>query len=114
LNAGWRNGATEAQFDTPAFTTPDPNKFSFSSSKTIATGKGGLKGRRVYVFDVVSGFGMDLTDIDSKASTGVFAGATGVVHVHILNKSVTVDIGPYYQEIAALVCFPPGHEAPDR
>jgi hypothetical protein len=113
FNAGWLNGATEGQVDTAGFPTPDPNKFSFGSSMTIRAGKGVLKGRRVYVFDVVSGFGMDMTDIDPKASTGVFAGATGVLYVHV-NKSVTIDVGPYYQEITAHVCFPQGREAPDR
>jgi hypothetical protein len=75
LNAGWLNPATEAQFDTPAFTTPDPHKSSFGRSKTIATGNGVFKGRRVYVFDVVSGFGMDMTDIDSKGHHGSVRGS---------------------------------------
>jgi len=63
--------------------------------------------------DVVTGFGVDMTDIDPKTSTGMFAGATGVLYVHVI-KSVTIDVGPYYQEITALVCFPLGREAPDR
>jgi hypothetical protein len=113
FNAGWLNGATEGVVDTAGFLTPDPNKFSYGSPISIATRKGVLKGRRVFVSDIVTGFGMDMTDIDPKTSTGMFAGATGVLYVHV-NKSVTVDTGPYYQEIAAHVCFALGREAPDQ
>jgi hypothetical protein len=112
-NAGWLNGATEVLIDTAGFPTPDPNKFSYASSMSIATRKGVLKGRRFFLTDVVTGFGVDMTDIDPKTSTGMFAGATGVLYVHVI-KSVTIDVGPYYQEITALVCFPLGREAPDR
>ena len=112
-NAGWLNGATQGVIDTAGFPTPDPNKFSYGSPISIATGKGVLKGRRIFVTDVITGLGMDMTDIDPKTSTGMFAGATGVLYVHV-NKSVTVEVGPYYQEITAHVCFPQGREAPDR
>ena len=112
-NAGWLNAATEARFDTAVFPTPDPNKFSYGGPVTIATARGVLKGRRVYLTDAVSGFGTDMTDIDPKAGTGLFAGATGILYVHV-NKSVTPETGPYFQEITAHVCFPPGRQAPDR
>jgi len=48
-NAGWLNAATEARFDTAVFPTPDPNKFSYGGPVTIATARGVLKGRRVYL-----------------------------------------------------------------
>ena len=45
-----------------------------------------------------------MTDIDPNGSTGIFAGATGVIYVNVL-RSVTVN-GPYYQVVTGRVCFP--------
>ena len=41
---GWLNGTVEAVFTSDNFPTPDPNKVTFSSTMTITTLHGELKG----------------------------------------------------------------------
>jgi hypothetical protein len=73
---------------------------------TITTPHGELRGiGRTYLFDVVTGKGTDVTDIDSDASTGVFAGATGVLYTNLL-KSESVATGPYHSVVVGRICFP--------
>jgi hypothetical protein len=105
-NAGWLNGTVEAVFNSGTFTTPDPNKVTFSSTVTITTPHGVLHGiGRVYLFDFVTGRGSDITNIDSESSTGIFAGATGVVYSNLL-KTVSVATGPYHSVLTARICLP--------
>lgn len=103
-NGGWLDGTTEAVFNSAAYPTPDPNKVTFSSTMTITTDRGELKGARVYLFDFVTGQGVDITNIDPVASTGRFAGATGVLYVNLI-KSITVAEGPYVQVVEGRICF---------
>jgi hypothetical protein len=105
-NAGWLNGLVEAAFNSAVFPTPDPNKVTFSSTLTIATPHGTLRGaRRTYLFDFVTGNGSDVTDIDPDGSTGRFAGATGVLYSNLL-ESESVATGPYHSVFVARVCLP--------
>jgi hypothetical protein len=104
-NGGWLDGTTVAVFTGDGYPTPDPNKVTFSSTMTLTTGQGQLKGkRRVYLFDFVAGLGVTMTDIDPSASTGIFAGATGVLYINLL-KSITVAQGPYYEVVGGQICF---------
>jgi hypothetical protein len=112
-NAAWLDGTVEAVFNSDAFPTPDPNKVTFSSTMTIVTPRGELRGvGRTYLFDFVTGRGTDVTDIDPDASTGVFAGTTGVLYTNLL-KSVSVATGPYYSVVVGRICFP-RHGGHDR
>lgn len=105
-SAGWLNGLVEATFNSAVFPTPDPNKVTFSSTMTIITPHGELRGvRRTYLFDFVTGKGSDVTDIDPDGSTGLFAGATGVLYSNLL-QSDSVATGPYHSLFVAQVCFP--------
>ena len=55
-NAGRLDGTVVAEINSPSFATPDPNKVTFSSTMTITTAHGQLKGTgRVYLFDFVTG-----------------------------------------------------------
>jgi hypothetical protein len=109
-NAGWLDGRVDAVFNSATFVTPDPNKVTFSSTMAITTARGELRGiSRTYLFDFVAGRGTDVTDIDPDASTGVFAGATGVIYTNLL-KAVSVATGPFYSILVGRVCFP----RPDR
>ena len=105
-NAEWLNGTAEAVFNSAPFVTPDPNKVTFSSTMTITTRHGDLHGlNRVYLFDFVTGRGTDVTDIDRASSTGVFAGATGVVYTNLV-KTVSAARGPYHSVVTGRICFP--------
>src|SRR2546425_8667179 len=93
-NGGWLDGTTVAVFNSPGYPTPDPTQVTFASTFTLTTNQGQLKGtNRVYLFDFVRGQGVSWVKIDPAASTGIFAGATGVLFLD-LTKSTTVAVGP--------------------
>jgi hypothetical protein len=58
----------------------------------------------LYLLDLVTGLGVAMTDIDPSTSTGIFAGATGVLYMNIV-KSITVAQGPYYEAVGGQICF---------
>jgi hypothetical protein len=99
---GRLNGTTQAVF-TSAFTpTPDPTTFSFTDDLTVTTDKGVLKTHNVAIFDVVRGVFSAIDRIDPNASTGDFAGATGVLYIN----GKTPDGGATIQaEITGEMCF---------
>jgi hypothetical protein len=112
-NAAWLDGTVEAVFNSDAFVTPDSNKVTFTSTMTITTPRGELRGiGRTYLFDFITGKGTDITDIDRDASTGVFAGTTGVLYTNLL-KSESVAAGPYHSVVVGRICFP-RHGGQDR
>jgi hypothetical protein len=112
-NGGWLDGTMVSVFNSVAYPTPDPNKVTFSSTMTLTTGQGQLKGAgRVYLFDLVTGLGVAMTYIDPSASTGIFAGATGVLYMNLV-KSITVAQGPYYEVVGGQICFA-RHERDER
>jgi len=79
-NAGILNGRTEIVFNPAAFPTPDPTTVSFIGDLSVTTHRGALKTHDVYLFDFSTGVGTGIHRIDPVASTGVFAGATGVLY----------------------------------
>ena len=96
------NGTTQAVF-TSAFTpTSDPTTFSFTDDLTITTDKGVLKTHNVAIFNVAAGLFSAIDRIDPNASTGDFAGATGVLYIN----GKTTDGGATIQaEITGEICF---------
>lgn len=103
INKGGRlDGTTQAVF-TSAFTpTPDPYTFSFTDNLTLTTNKGVLKTHNVGIFDVATGLFSAINRIDPAASTGDFAGATGVLYIN----GKTTDGGATFQaEITGEICF---------
>ncbi len=99
---GKLNGTTQAVF-TSAFTpTPDPNTFSFTDDLSTTTNKGVLRTHNVGVFDTATGLFSAINRIDPNASTGDFAGATGVLYIN----GKTTDGGATFQaEITGEICF---------
>lgn len=99
---GILNGTTQAVF-TSAFTpTSDPTTFSFTDDLTVTTDKGVLKTHNVAIFDVARGVFSAIDRIDPNASTGDFAGATGVLYIN----GKTPDGGATIQaEITGEICF---------
>lgn len=105
----WLNGTTLSVFNSDAYPTPDPNKVTFSSTFSLTTNRGQLEGKaRVYLFDLVMGLGTAMVEIDPIASTGVFAGATGLLYTMDLRSTPgPADPPPitYYDVVVGQVCF---------
>lgn len=104
-NGGWLNGVTLVVFNSSGFPTPVPTAFSYTGIFTITTARGQLKGTRLFITDNGSGWSSDMTVIDPKASTGIFAGATGVVYVTQNVSNASPPPTTYESEVRALICF---------
>ena len=99
---GRLNGTTQAVFTSGFTLTPDPNTFSFTDDLTVTTHRGVLKTHNVGIFDGATGLFSAINRIDPNASTGDFAGATGVLYVN----GKTGDGGATFQgEITGEICF---------
>ena len=113
-NGGWLDGATLVVFNSPGFPTPVPNAFTFSGTHTLTTNHGQLKGTRLFLYDNGAGWGMDMTIIDPSASTGIFAGATGVVYGNQVKNNTAPPPTTYLSEVRAFICFARGMEPRDK
>lgn len=105
-NAGILDGTTETIFGSDLFSTPDPASVSFVADSTITTNRGVLKTHNVYVMDLTNfpptGLAAALYRIDPIASTGIFAGATGVLNI----SAKVTDAGfTVHYEITGEICF---------
>ena len=102
---GWLNGATLAVFNSDGYPTPVPTAFSYTAAFTLATRHGQLKGTRLFLTDTGTGWSLDMTNIDPAASTGIFAGATGVIYVNQTVKNTAPPPTTYVSEVRAVICF---------
>ena len=100
-NGGILNGRTEIVFGAAASPTPDPTTVSFVGDLTITTHRGVLKTHDVYLFDGSIGVGTGIHRIDPNASTGVFAGSTGVLY----DNSKATGPGTIQGAITGAICF---------
>ena len=111
---GWLNGTTVAVFPTTAaLATPVPTQVTFTSKFVVATGRGELKGTRSYLYDFAALKAATMIIVDPEASSGIFAGATGVLYVNVLK----IAPGPpqtFEEEVGGRICFAHGSEPPDR
>jgi hypothetical protein len=102
---GILNGTTQAVFTSMFTPTPDPTTFSFTDDLSVTTSirpGGVLKTHNVAIFDVAAGVFSAIDRIDPNASTGQFAGATGVLYIN----GKTPDGGATIQaEITGEICF---------
>ena len=99
---GRLNGTTQSNFTSVFTPTPDANTFSFTDDLTVTTHTGVLKTHNVAIFDTATGLFSAINRIDPNASTGDFAGATGVLYVN----GRTTDGGATFQaEITGEICF---------
>ena len=103
-----------ATFNSDGFPTPVPTAFSYTAAFTLATRHGKLKGTRLFLSDVGTGWSVDMTNIDPKASTGIFAGATGVLYVNQVESNTAPPPTTYRSEVRAVICFARVGEGPDR
>ncbi len=105
-NGEWLDGVTDCVFNSAGFPTPVPTQFTYTCAYTITTGKGQLKGTRTFVTDVgPAGWSLDMTIIDSLASTGMFAGATGVVYSNGIQSNTASFPNTFLSEVSGQVCF---------
>ncbi|MEO6654725.1 MAG: hypothetical protein ABIO36_01440 [Pyrinomonadaceae bacterium] len=100
---GRLNGTTETVFTSMFTPTPDPTTFSFTDDLTITTYHNGvLRTHNVAIFDIARGVFTALDRIDPATSTGIFAGATGVLYIN----GQTPDGGATIQaELTGEICF---------
>lgn len=83
-NRGVLNGTVETLFNSGSIApTADPTTVTFTGDSTITTNRGVLVTHDVYVFDFAIALGPGMLRIDSAASTGDFAGATGVIYLNV-------------------------------
>ena len=111
---GWLDGATLAAFNSDGFPTPVPTALTYTAAFTLATRHGQLKGTRLFMTDGGTGWSLDMTNIDPDASTGIFAGATGVVYVNQTVSNAAPPPTTYMSEVRAVICFARRGEPRDR
>jgi len=100
--AGRLNATTQAVFTSSFTPTPEPSTFSFTDDLTLTTVNGALRTHNVGIFNVATGVFSAINRIDPNASTGDFAGATGVLYIN----GRTADGGATFQaEISGEICF---------
>jgi hypothetical protein len=102
-NAGWLNGTYAAVFNSAGFPTPHPTTVTFTSDYTIQTAHGELKADVLYLYDFAAGVGVNIGRIKPTTSTGIFAGATGLLNS--IAKVVTFTPYVIEEEITGQICF---------
>lgn len=101
-NGGVLNGTIATTFNAGSVVpTADPAAVSFTGSSTITTNGGTIVTHEVYVFDFVRSWTTAMLRIDSAASTGAFAGATGVIFLNSNSASPESGQG----ELAGQICY---------
>lgn len=99
---GILNGTTLAVLTSPFFPTPDPNIFSFTIAKSFMTDKGILQTYSPHILEVTSGVGTAFARIEPNASTGVFAGATGILYINFYQNDGGATAT---SEVTGEICF---------
>ena len=102
-NAGDLTGTAATVFFGPPFPTNEPNTFSFTFDVTITTHEGELKARFVNVYDNATGVTTGQGRVDAAASTGRFAGTTGILFLSGTTPSFspfTVDL-----DLSGKICY---------
>ncbi len=101
-NGGILNGTTQLIFTSGVLATPDPTTISYTDDFTVTTNRGVLKTHNVGIFDFATGLFTEIARIDPNASSGRFAGATGV----LFTSGKTTDGGATFQShITGEICL---------
>ena len=102
-NGGRLNGTTLTVFiGRGALPTPDPTTVTFTGDETITTNHGELKVYNVYLVNF-AGPAAILGRINPATSTGIFAGATGVLY--FAGKVISFSPFTVQEEITGEICF---------
>jgi hypothetical protein len=103
--AGLLNGTTETVYSPAFVVTPDPNVVSFIAETTITTNQGLLVTNNVYLYNFVTGVGTAFGTINAGASTGRFAGATGVIYFNTIQTIGAFPNQSFKSTITGAVCL---------
>ncbi|PXW89942.1 hypothetical protein C8R34_10399 [Nitrosomonas sp. Nm84] len=96
------NGTTRATFSSTPIPTPDASTISYIDNFSVTTQKGILATSNVAIYDTGRGLFSEIARIVPDASTGDFAGATGVLFI----SGQTTDGGATFQAgIEGEICF---------
>jgi hypothetical protein len=100
---GWLNGTYAAVFHPGALPTQDLTTITFVADFTLTTRHGELKMFNVYLDDLSANVGSALERINPTTSTGIFAGATGVLY----SAATVISLSPFTveEEITGEICF---------
>ena len=102
---GILNG-THLQVFLPGFAfTPDPNFATFLGEMTLTTNQGQLKTSNVFLLDIVTQQTTAFLRINPGASTGRFAGATGLLFLNVGKATVNGTVITYFGDITGEICF---------
>ena len=101
-NGGILDGAMERVFNSAPRPTPDPATISLTMDFTVTTNRGVLKTHVVSILDLASSVATGIHRIDPNTSTGVFAGATGILY-----ENVNINFQSFTAEsvITGEICF---------
>ncbi|MCM3869407.1 MAG: hypothetical protein ND895_01750 [Pyrinomonadaceae bacterium] len=101
-NGGILNGRTQLLYTSGVLPTPDPTSVSYTTDFTVTTNRGILKTHNAGIFEFAAGVFTEIARIDPNASTGRFAGATGV----LFTSGKTPDGGATFRsKISGEVCL---------
>ena len=100
-NGSFLNGTVETVF-TPGSVaaTADPTSVTFTGDSAITTDKGVITTHDLYLFDFATELGSGMLRIDPAASTGDFAGATGIIYLNI-----NAGDPPGHARLGGRICF---------
>ena len=104
-HGGFLNGTRLTVYRPGGIFTQDPNVVTFLGDMTLTTKKGQLKTSNVYLLDIVTQHGTALFRIDPGASTGRFAGATGLLFLNVGKAFVNGTVITYLGDITGKICF---------
>ena len=99
---GILNGSTLAVLTSAPLPTADPNIFSFTIAKSFMTDKGVLQTYSPHILEVTTGVGTAFARIDPNASSGIFAGATGILYINFYQNDDGVTST---SEVSGEICF---------
>lgn len=103
-NGGILNGTSELVYTSGVLPTPDPTTISYTTDFTVTTHRGVLKTHNVGIFDFAIGFFSEIARIDPNASSGRFAGATGVLFT---SGKTTDGAATFLSRIIGEICLAP-------
>lgn len=81
-NGGILNGTSEGVLAGAFLPGPSPTVVTFNIEKSFITDKGILRTHSPHMLDVATGVGTAFAYVDPQSSTGIFAGASGLLYIN--------------------------------
>ena len=109
-NGGILNGTSQLVYTSGVLPTPDPTTISYTTDFTVTTNRGVLKTHNAGIFEVDTGTFSEIARIDPSASSGIFAGATGVLFT---SGKTTDGAATFESRITGQICLAHDNAADD-